>query len=542
MKCFYSYLIFLDWSISHSGDSFDSSSFSCLNKIFDASLRTINIAFTILLSTWKTIHTFGLNGDIFLKFLNFIYEASNIMETICYIMEVRTQSIIVITQLDQNFLLLVKQSLYLIRLSLPVQLLHNMKCLVLLSNLNQLCIPELGHLIDSLRYMCRLLLHKHRYPVPFRSALKHYVHLLPVTLTRQRFLELIVVYFKCQFLFKSCDQLVNVQNLAWYLSKALSCICDLVGLLLHLLRVLLNLFIGLVDLYDLFLNGNNLLFLDVKFGLRGYFEFDEFCTQTIECCNVCFELDERFEDVVILILFTVVLIYQILQLPILCLLLLHHILQSLQPWIFKLLQYRLQSLFSRLYRISNILLVDPLLEQLFAVFDLPDSLGLRIIDLQLEVGELLLDGLLVLVEVCYDLSKALGSFLKDAVLELVLFDFVVREFNQWVGLFFGAVAACLDEWLGFFESADSSGHVFELHGDDIWKVLRRISHLFTCSQNFFLIVSLANWLCNLFERRCNTVFICFLFDAFLQVVNDDWMLLDCLGQIFKPFSKIKSLT
>ena len=72
------------------------------------------------------------------------------METRCYIVEVRAQPVVVIAQLDKHLLLLVEQPLHLVRLCFPVQLLHNMKCFILLPDLNQLGIPELRHLIDRL--------------------------------------------------------------------------------------------------------------------------------------------------------------------------------------------------------------------------------------------------------------------------------------------------------------------------------------------------------------------------------------------------------
>ena len=201
-----------------------------------------------------------------------------------------------------------------------------MKRLVLLPYLHQLGIPELRHLIDCLRNMSSLLLNQHRDPVSLRSPLEHDIDLFSVTLTGQSLLKLVIVNLEWELLLKTRDDLVDVQNLARDLPQSLGRIGDLVGLLLHLLRVLLDLLVGLVDLDNLFFNGRDLLLLHVELSLRGDLELNELCAQTVEGCHVCFELDERFEDVVVLVGFTVMLLYQILQLPILGLLLLGHIL------------------------------------------------------------------------------------------------------------------------------------------------------------------------------------------------------------------------
>ncbi len=219
-----------------------------------------------------------------------------------------------------------------------------MKRFILLPYLHQFGIPELRHLIDRLRNMSSLLLYQNRNPISLRSPLEHDIDLFSVTLTGQSLLKLVIVNLERKFLLKARDDLVDVQNLARDLPQSRGRIGDLVGLLLHLLRVLLDLLVGLVDLDNLLFNGRDLLLLHVELSLRGDLELNELCAQTVEGCHVCFELDEGFEDVVVLVGFTVMLIYQILQLPILGLLLLGHILQPLQSPLIKLLENSLQSL------------------------------------------------------------------------------------------------------------------------------------------------------------------------------------------------------
>ena len=211
MKSLNPYFIFWNWCVIHTSYSFHSSSFSSLNKVFNSScLWSIKISFSVLFSAGETIHTFGLNSNVFLKFLNFIHKSSYVMKTWCYIVKIWAQPIIVITQLHKHFLLLVKQSLHLIRLSFSIQPLHNMKRFILLSYLDQLGVPKLRHLIDRLGNMRSLFFNQHCYPVPLRSPLKHDIDLLSVTFTRQSFLKLIIINFERKLFLKPCDHFIDV--------------------------------------------------------------------------------------------------------------------------------------------------------------------------------------------------------------------------------------------------------------------------------------------------------------------------------------------